>query len=474
MGFIDDDFLLTNEPGKKLFHDHAVKMPIIDYHCHLDPKEIYENNNFTNITRIWLNEGLYGDHYKWRLMRANGVSESLITGDGDDYDKLVAWAETIQQAVGNPLYEWSQLELKRFFGIDERFTPGTAKAVWNKANALLATDNFKPRSLIRRSNVKVVCTTDDPASDLHYHQLLQAEEDQNEFKVLPAMRPDKLFNIESSDFGGYINRLGASANVSITDFASLSAALTERFKYFDALGGKLSDMGLNTFHYQPADEAQLDEILKRGINNDTFANATDLHAYQTALVLLFMKLNKQFNWTMQSHINAIRSANRPMFNKVGADTGFDSMGTQANMAQEMMRLFSAAQDQDLIPKVIIYPLNPNDWLQLATGMGDFYGDEIKQKLQLGAGWWFNDTRDGMRQQLTTMAQQSLLANFVGMLTDSRSFLSYPRHEYFRRVLCDYLGELVTRGQLPNDDEYLGKIVEDISYNNAHDYFGFFA
>ncbi|WP_416353688.1 glucuronate isomerase [Agrilactobacillus fermenti] len=471
MQLIDRDFLLTNEMGKKLFHDHAEKMPIIDFHCHLEPKEIYENKNYPNLTRIWINDGLFGDHYKWRLMRANGVPEALITGDGDEYEKLVAWAGTIEKAIGNPLYEWTHLELQRFFHITKPLTRDNAKEIWDTANKLLATDDFKPRSLIRNSNVKAVCTTDDPASDLKYHKLLKAEEKENGFKVLPAMRPDAAMAINDKDYQNYLGKLGEAAGVEITDFDSLTQAFEQRFEYFESMGGHLSDHGLNTFHYVAATPAELNEIVKKRLTGAALSDH-EVAAYVTGLVKALMRLNKKFDWTMQYHINAIRNANKPMLAKIGPNTGFDSMGTQPDIADNMMQLFTDMQTEDNIPKTILYSLNPNDWMELATGMGDFYGD-VKQKLQLGAAWWFNDTREGMQKQLETMAHQSLLANFVGMLTDSRSFLSYPRHEYFRRVLCDYIGGLSERGQVPEDEAYLGKIVEDISYNNAYNYFGFF-
>ncbi|WP_390405573.1 glucuronate isomerase [Lacticaseibacillus jixiensis] len=474
MALLDQDFLLTNEMGKKLFNDHAAKMPIIDFHCHLDPKTIYENKNYPNLSQIWINEAgtTYGDHYKWRLMRANGVPEELITGDGDDYEKLVAWAGTIEKAIGNPLFEWTHLELQRFFNITDTFNTKNVKAIWDKANAELATDAFKPRNLIKNANVKVVCTTDDPASDLKYHKLLAKDEAENGFKVLPAMRPDKAFAIGADTFADYMAELGKQAGVTIKSFADLKAAFKQRFEYFSSVGGSLSDHGLNTFHFTPASAADVEAVFAKGLNNEALS-AHDVDVYTTALIEELMRLNKAFNWTMQFHGNAVRSANKPMFAKIGADTGFDSMGTQPDFAGQMVELFTAMQSENNIPKTILYSLNPNDWMQLATGMGDFYGDGIKQKLQLGAAWWFNDTREGMQEQLRTMAEQSLLANFVGMLTDSRSFLSYPRHEYFRRVLCDYIGGLAERGQVPDDEDYLGKIVEDISYNNAHDYFGFY-
>lgn len=471
MTLLNEDFLLTNEMGKKLYHQYAEKMPIIDFHCHLNPKEIYDNKNYPNITRIWLNDGLFGDHYKWRLMRANGVPEALITGDGDEYQKFLAWAQTIEKAIGNPLYEWTHLELKRYFGINDTFNAQTAPAIWAKANQLLATDEFKPRSLIRNSNVKVVCTTDDPASTLKYHQLLKAEENENGFKVLPAMRPDKAFNITADSFGTYLDELGSVSGVPIKSFKTLMAAFEQRFDFFETLGGHLSDHGLNAFHFIKVSDAELDQILEKGRQN-TALSADDVDAYLTGLLANLMRINQEHNWTMQFHMNATRNANQPMFKQLGADTGFDSIGTQADIAAEFMQLLADVQTADQLPKMILYSLNPNDWMQLATGMGSFQEGPV-QKMQLGCAWWFNDTREGMQEQLRIMAQQSLLANFVGMLTDSRSFLSYPRHEYFRRVLCNLIGEWSDRGQIPDDEQFLGKIVEDISYNNAHDYFGFF-
>ncbi len=404
-------------------------------------------------------------------MRANGVPEDLITGDGDDYQKFLAWAGTIEKALGNPLFEWTHLELRRFFGINDVFNTKTAPAIWEKANQLLATDDFKPRNLIKRSNVQVVCTTDDPASDLKYHKLLKKEEDQNGFKVLPAMRPDKAFNLTDDGYGDYLDQLAKVSGKKITSFKSLVGALRQRFQYFESLGGRLSDHGLNFFHFVKASDDEMNEIIDKARNNKQLTK-TEIDQYQTMLVEALMHLNKEFNWTMQFHMNVIRNANKPMLKSFGTDGGFDSMGTQPDLAQEFMKLLMDAQEEDQIPKMIIYSLNPNDWMELATGMGDFQQDGV-QKLQLGAAWWFNDTFSGMKKQLTIMAEESLLPNFVGMLTDSRSFLSYPRHEYFRRVLCNVIGEWAERGQAPDDEDYLGKIVEDISYNNAHDQFHFF-
>lgn len=471
MELLDDDFLLGNDMAKKLFNDYAKDMPIIDFHCHLNPEEIYENKNYPNITKIWLNEGTYGDHYKWRLMRANGVPEELITGDGDDYDKFMAWAGTIEKSLGNPLYEWTHLELRRFFHINETFNRQTAPAIWKKANALLQTEAFKPRNLIKNSNVKAVCTTDDPASDLHYHKLIKADEAQNGFRTLPAMRPDKLIQIDRDGFADYLTELAQVSGVKINSFKDMIAAVAQRFAYFNDMGGRLSDHSLLTYHFVEATDDELDAIVDKGINNVELT-AKELDQYITMLLENLMKLNKQFDWTMQFHINSIRDLNRPMFDKLGADTGYDAVGTQADIAGEIQKLYTKMRDTNDIPKTIFYSLNNNDWMQLATMMGAFQ-EGGKQRLQLGAGWWFNDTAEGMDNQLRIFAQESLLPNFVGMLTDSRSFLSYPRHEYFRRVLCNFYGKLAEQGRVPNDEALLGKVVQDISYNNAYNFFGFF-
>lgn len=471
MALLNEDFLLTNDPAKKLYHEYAEKMPIIDYHCHLNPQDIYENKNYPNLTRIWLNDGTKGDHYKWRLERANGVPEELITGDGDEYEKLVAWAGTIEKAIGNPLYEWTNLELKRFFGIKEPFTVENAPKIWEKANTLLQSEAFKPRNLIKNANVKVVCTTDDPISDLKYHKLLAKEESHNEFKVVPAMRPDALMNIAAKSYGDYIKTLSEITQITILDIDSLTAALDARFQYFHSLGGRLSDLGLNTYQYCNMTKKEVNVVITKALEQGNTLSAIDIAGYQTMILTIFMKLNKKYNWTMQFHINVLRNMNTPMFHSLGADTGYDAVGSQTGISAEIMKLLNFGAKEDSIPCIILYSTNPNDWMELATGMQCFQG-ECVQKLQLGCAWWFNDTREGMRTQLITMAQQSLLANFVGMLTDSRSFLSYPRHEYFRRVLCDLIGEWVCRGQVVEDYAYLGKIVENISYGNAATYFGF--
>lgn len=468
--FLDKDFLLTTDFARRLFHQYAEKMPIIDYHCHLNPKEIYENKNFRDLAQVWINEGHYGDHYKWRLMRANGISEKYITGDAQPYEKFVKWAETIEQSVGNPLYEWTHLELRRFFGINTILNRQTAPEIWKKANELLATDAFKPRNLISRNHVKVVCTTDDPVDDLHYHQALKKSEAENGFKVLPAFRPDKVLNIYKSEFANYIGRLADVSGVVIHSFADLVSALKKRVDYFHENGGRLSDHALDRFTFAEATQGQLDEILSKALAGEALSE-TDINRYRSSILLALMNIYHEKNWVMQFHIHAYRDLNEPQFNKLGPDTGYDAL-TDQELADSIGRLLTKAENEDVIPKTILYSLNPNDWLPLVTIMGCFQKDTV-QKLQLGCAWWFNDTRNGMRRQLELFGEESLLPNFVGMLTDSRSFLSYPRHEYFRRVLCELLGDLAARGQIPEDDRQIGKIVEDISYNNARDYFGFF-
>lgn len=471
MKFLDKDFLLESDMAKKLFHDYAEKMPIIDFHCHLNPEDIYENKNYPNISRIWLNEGTYGDHYKWRLMRANGIDEELITGDGDEYEKFLAWADTIEHSYGNPLYEWTHLELKRFFNIDERLTVESAPRIWKKANELLATDDFKPRNLIKNSDVKLVATTDDPASDLNYHKLLKEEEETSGFRTLPAMRPDKLMQIEKPGFGEYLNTLSEISGISIKSFDDITKALRQRFEFFSEMGGRLSDHSLPTYHFVELSDSELDQIIAKAINGEKLTGE-ERDGYLTTLLKVLMSLNNEFDWVMQFHINSGRDLNTPMYEKLGPDTGFDSMGTQPDIVTGLQKLLTEMSTKDITPKMIFYSLNPNDWMEIATLMQSFQG-KTKQRLQLGAAWWFNDTAEGMDEQLRVFAQQSLLPNFVGMLTDSRSFLSYPRHEYFRRVLCNFLGKLSEQGRIPEDTEVMGKVVQDISYNNAYKYFGFF-
>ncbi len=461
--FLNDNFLLKTEIAQKLFHDYAKIMPIIDYHCHLDPKEIYENKNFKNLTDAWL----AGDHYKWRLMRANGIPESHITGDASDYDKFLAWARTVPKTIGNPLYAWTHLELKRFFGIDLLLNEENAPLIWDIANEKLASSEFKRRNIIINSNVKVVCTTDDPTDSLYYHQQLQKEE--QHFQVLPSFRPDKSLNIDQSGFIEWIEKLGIQSQTPITSYQELIDALKNRVSYFHQMGGRLSDHALDILTYEEADEKTLEVIFQKRIKNETLT-PHEISAYRTETLTRLIGFYYDQGWTMQLHIHAYRNTNTAMFEQLGPDTGYDAVN-DLSLTIPLQRLLNRAEKEGKLPKTILYSLNPNDFFVLATLMGSFQKN-TPGKLQLGSGWWYNDTRAGMRHQLTVLSDVGLLSTFVGMLTDSRSFLSYTRHEYFRRVLCEFIGEIVERGEAPEDETLLGSIVEAISYNNARQYFGF--
>lgn len=461
--FLNDNFLLTNEWAQKLYHDYAAKMPIIDYHCHLDPQEIFENKNFENITDAWLK----GDHYKWRLMRANGIPESHITGSASDYEKFFAWCQTVPKIIGNPLYTWTHLELKRFFGVDLIINEENALSIWETVNDKLATSAFSRRAIIRNSNVKVICTTDDPTDDLMFHQKLATDE--SDFKVLPTFRPDKALNIDAAGFNEWIDQLEVVVSMPLTSYEQLISALEQRIDYFHKLGGRLSDHALDILKYYEADDQQLNEIFLKARNNEELSEF-EIFAYRTETLTRLIHFYHEKQWTMQLHIHAYRNANERMFNQLGPDTGYDGLN-DLSLTIPLQQLLNRAEKTDQLPQTILYSLNPNDYPVLATLMGCFQKD-TPGKLQLGSGWWYNDTFAGMRQQLTMFADHSPLANFVGMLTDSRSFLSYTRHEYFRRVLCGFISEIVERGEAPADEDYLGKIIEDISYNNAANYFHF--
>lgn len=461
--FLNDNFLLTTDMAESLFHDYADNMPIIDYHCHLDPKEIYENKNFKNITEAWL----YGDHYKWRLMRANGVPESHITGDASDYDKFLAWARTVPKTIGNPLFSWTHLELRRFFGIDELLNEESAPRIWEIANEKLASPEFRRRSLIKTSKVKIICTTDDPVDSLEYHQALLKEE--QDFHVFPTFRPDKALNIDAPGFKDWIGRLEQAAGSSVTSYTELVEALKNRVQFFHEHGCRLSDHALDVLRYQAGDANAVERIFAKKLAGDDLSQE-EITVYRTELLSALIGMYHEMDWTMQLHIHAYRNNNTPMFNKLGPDTGYDGIN-DLSLTESLSQLLDRAESTQGLPKTILYSLNPNDYPSILTLMG-CYQKDTPGKLQLGSGWWYNDTRSGMRHQLTMFADNSVLANFVGMLTDSRSFLSYTRHEYFRRVLCELIGEWVERGEAPNDVVLLGKLVEDISYNNAANYFGF--
>ncbi|MBY0010501.1 glucuronate isomerase [Paenibacillus typhae] len=461
--FLNDDFLLTTEPARQLFHEYAAKMPIIDYHCHLDPREIYEDQPFKNLTAAWL----YGDHYKWRLMRANGIPESHITGDASDYDKFLAWAKTLPKAVGNPLYSWTHLELRRFFGVNEPLNEQTAPAIWEQVNRKLAEPEFTRRGLIRSSRVKTICTTDDPADSLEYHKLLK--ETEKDFSVFPTFRPDKALNIDAPGFPSWLAALEKAAGLPVTSYAELLEALKNRVEFFHDNGCRLSDHALDVLRYKAGTDAEAQAIFAKRLEGAELS-AGEITLYRTELLTRLIGFYHDKNWTMQLHIHAYRNNNTPMFQKLGPDTGYDGIN-DLSITESLSSLLDRAECGSGLPKTILYSLNAKDYPALLALMG-CYQKDTAGKMQLGSGWWYNDTRNGMREQLTLLADNSLLGNFVGMLTDSRSFLSYTRHEYFRRVLCGLLGELVERGEAPDDKALLGQLVQDISYNNAAGYFGF--
>jgi len=465
--FMDDDFLLNSRTAVRLYHDYAKRMPIIDYHCHLSPQEIADNKRFANLAEAWL----YGDHYKWRAMRANGIDEKFVTGgEGvSDYDRFLAWAKTVPMTLGNPLYHWSHLELRRIFGIDELINERNAPAIWEKANARLSGEGFAVRDLIRKANVRVVCTTDDPADSLEYH-LRMRDDPSLGFRVLPAFRPDKALELNRPTFRPWLAQLEQAVGAKIADYGSLLEALTERIAFFHAAGCRLSDHALDEVPYAEATYDEAAAVFAKALGGSA-VSAEEERKYKTHTLLHLGRQYAERGWAMQLHIHANRNNNTRMFERLGPDTGYDSIRS-GPIAEPLVRLLDALEKDDKLPRTILYSLNPGDNEVLASIIGSFQGGGIPGKIQLGAAWWFNDTKDGMLAQMKALANAGLLSRFVGMLTDSRSFLSYPRHEYFRRVLCDLLGEWVERGEAPNDLELLGGIVERICCVNAEEYFRF--
>ncbi|HHZ13434.1 MAG: glucuronate isomerase [Caldicoprobacterales bacterium] len=461
--FMDENFLLSNETAVRLYHDHAADMPIYDYHCHLSPKEIWEDKSYNNITEVWL----YGDHYKWRAMRANGVDEKYITGSGSDYDKFIAWAKTVPYTIGNPLYHWTHLELRRYFDIYEVLDGNTADLVWNKANEKLRQEGFTARSIIERSNVKLLCTTDDPLDDLTYHKKIQGL-DNFGVRVLPAFRPDKGVEIQNEAFSSWVSKLEDTIGRGIHSFEDYLIALENRVNYFHDRGCRLSDHGLEYVPYREAGNEKLEEIFMKGRKGEEITREEG-DAFRTAVLLFLGRLYAKLNWAMQLHIGAIRNNNTRMYKLLGPDTGFDSIHDH-NIAYGLSRFLDALDRDGMLPRTILYTLNPKDNYVLASMTGNFQGDGIPGKIQFGSAWWFNDQRDGMVEQMKVLANVGLLSRFVGMLTDSRSFLSYTRHEYFRRILCNIIGEWAENGEVPKDMDLLGKMVKDICFNNARNYF----
>lgn len=461
--FMTEDFLLTTETAKILYHNYCEKMPIIDYHCHVNPKEIYENVKFKNISQLWLS----GDHYKWRLMRLNGVDEYYITGQASDKEKFLKFAEALPKAIGNPMYHWCHLELKTYFGYDGVLNKDTAEEVWAQAEKVLAGDNMGVRDIIKKSNVTFIGTTDDPCDSLEYHKLL-AQDDSFETVVAPSFRPDKALNFKAPLWRNYISDLGKSAEMEIKSFADLKTALSKRIEYFAENGCRASDHGLNYAVYVEADEEECENIFARAISGENISDR-ESEAVQTNLVLFCAKEYKKHGWVMQIHYNCLRNPNSKMFEQLGPDTGFDCIGPR-NCSQELACLLDAMYKNDEMPRMVLYSLDSGDNAFIDTLVGAFQQPGCNGSLQHGSAWWFNDTKKGMIEQMSSLASLGILGNFIGMLTDSRSFLSYTRHEYFRRILCQLIGEWVENGEYPDDIEYLGETVKNISYNNAKKFF----
>ena len=476
--FMDEDFLLDSDMARVLYHNYAAEMPIVDYHCHVSPKEIAEDRKYENITEIWLG----GDHYKWRAMRCFGLPERVITGDASDYEKFEAFASVLPSLIGNPLYHWSHLEQKRYFGYDGILSPDTCEQVWNLANEKLSSDDMSVREIIKKSNVKLLCTTDDPADSLEYHIAL-SQDKTFDVKVLPAFRPDRAMNVEKPDFADYIAKLSEASGVEITDIVSLCDALERRIEFFDALGCRTADHGFDD--YVAFDETKsaaqsisiADVTLKRALAGEKI-DSEMAKIYKGALIRFFGREYVKHGWVMQLHFGAMRSPNTVMKNLLGPDTGYDAIhGT--NCIYALARMLDTLNSENALPRTILYSLNPTDNAALAVLAGSFQytSDEAEgllnmPKMQHGSAWWFNDHIRGMREQLENLASLSALGKFVGMLTDSRSFLSYTRHEYFRRVLCSVIGGYVERGEYPLDIDTLAQMVCDICYNNTKDFFGF--
>ncbi len=457
--FMDRDFLLDTPTAQRLYHDVAAELPIIDYHCHLSPREIYEDRPFENITRVWLG----GDHYKWRLMRSFGVDERYITGDASDREKFQKWAETLSLAIGNPLYHWSHLELRRYFGYEGILNGDTAEAVWDLCNEQLRRPEFSVRNLILRSNVKVICTTDDPADSLEWHRRIAA--DGFAVKVLPSFRPDKAMNLEKPDYLDYLQKLGGPQT-----YAELAKVLRERLRFFVSLGCRVSDHGMESVPYVPAGEAELEAIFAKRLRGQ-LPTACEAKQFKTGLLLTLGRCYAKYGVAMQLHYGVIRDNNRYIYHLLGPDAGVDAMGDPSPL-KELAGFLNALAETNELPRTILYSLNPTENAAIGTIIGCFQGPEARGKLQHGSAWWFNDHEKGMLDQMTTLAAEGHLATFVGMLTDSRSFLSYPRHEYFRRLLCNLVGGWVERGEFPDDEKALRTIVEGVCCRNAQAYFRF--
>jgi glucuronate isomerase len=463
--FLDDNFLLQGKTAQRLYHDYAAALPIIDYHCHLPPDQIAGNINFKNLTQAWL----YGDHYKWRAMRANGVNEEYVTGSRSDEEKFMQWAATVPYTLRNPLYHWTHLELRRYFNIDQLLSPSTAKDIYDQCTAKLQTPEFAVRNMVAKMNVEVVCTTDDPLDSLEHHQQLKT--DGYAVKVLPAFRPDKAMNPDDTiAFNQYIDQLGKITDADIQDFDAYLAALKKRHDYFAANGCQVSDHGLEHVYAEDYREEEITAIFKK-IRHNYALMPMEILKFKSAMLVHFALLDHEKGWVQQYHLGALRNNNTRAFKTLGPDTGWDSIG-DFSQARALSRFLNKLDSENKLAKTIIYNLNPADNEIIAAMTGNFNDGSVAGKIQFGSAWWFLDQKDGMTKQLNTLSNIGLLSRMVGMLTDSRSFLSYPRHEYFRRLVCNLFGEDIDNGELPGDLEWTGKIIQDICYYNAKNYFHF--
>ncbi|MFT2009603.1 glucuronate isomerase [Pontibacter sp. 13R65] len=465
MSFLDENFILKTKTAQTLYHEHAKHMPIIDYHCHLPPEDIASDRKFKNLTEIWL----YGDHYKWRAMRTNGIDEKYCTGDADDYAKFEKWAETVPYTMRNPLYHWTHMELKRPFGIEKILKPETAREIYDSCTAMLQTDEFSVRGILKKMNVKVICTTDDPADSLEHHQKIKA--DDFGIKVLPTYRADKAMAPEADGYLKYLQKLEKASGISINNFQGLQDALKQRHDFFHEQGGRLSDHGLETIYAADYTDEEINSIFDKILSKQEIS-ADELLKFKSAMLVFLALMDHEKGWTQQFHLGALRNNNKRMMRELGPDTGFDSIG-DFDIAQPLSKFLGKLDNNNQLAKTILYNLNPTQNEVFATMIGNFNDGSTPGKIQFGSGWWFLDQKDGMEKQMNALSNMGLLSRFVGMLTDSRSFLSYPRHDYFRRILCNLIGNDVENGELPASEmEWLGKMVEDISYNNANNFFKF--
>jgi glucuronate isomerase len=463
--FLDEDFLLATGTAQRLYYEYAKDMPIFDYHCHLPPSEIAEDMKYENLSQIWLK----GDHYKWRAMRTNGISESMITGSATDVEKFDSWAATVPYTIGNPLYHWTHMELQRYFGITELLSSKTSRYIFSKTMNDLQQDKFSVKSLLAKSNVKVVCTTDDPVDSLEHHIKIRKDGDLDT-KILPTFRPDKAMVFENTlELNKYLEKLSDISGIKITDYDSYLDALNNRHDFFNSVGCRISDHALELPVYEESDKGEPNRLFKKVMNGDSL-ECREISKLKTAVLQELGRMNSKAGWTMQIHFGAMRNNNSRMYASIGPDSGFDSIA-DGEVAKPLSKFLDSLNKTDELPKTIIYALNPRDNYLIGTIIGNFQDGSIPGKIQFGSGWWFNDQKDGMEMQMGSLANLGLLSRFVGMLTDSRSFLSFPRHEYFRRILCNLIGNWVENGEAPEDYNLLGKMVEDISYNNAVEYFG---